>query len=72
MEITTVAMVPTPDQMAYPMFKGIVLSDNDKNKREQTKLKINPKVGSILENPSEAFNRDVPTNSKIMANSKNK
>ncbi len=69
-EIIVVATIPIPDHIAYAVFKGMVLNDNDKKKKQLTKAIITPIVGNSFENPSDAFNKEEPISSPIIASAK--
>ncbi len=69
-EIIVVATIPTPDHIAYAVFKGIVFNDNDKKKKQPTKATITPIVGKNFENPSDAFNKEEPISSPTIASAK--
>jgi hypothetical protein len=69
-EIIVVATIPTPDHIAYAVFKGIVFNDNDKKKKQPMKATITPIVGKIFENPSDAFNKEDPISSPTIASAK--
>jgi hypothetical protein len=69
-EIIVVATIPTPDQIAYAVFKGIVFNDNDKKKKQPTKATTTPIVGKGFENPSDAFNKEDPISSPTIASAK--
>jgi hypothetical protein len=71
-EIIVVATIPTPDHIAYAVFKGIVFNDNDKKKKQLTKAIITPIVGKSFENPSDAFNKEEPISSPTIASAKYK
>jgi hypothetical protein len=69
-EIIEVATIPTPDHIAYAVFKGIVFNDNDKKKKQPMKATTTPIVGKGFENPSDAFNKDDPISSPTIASAK--
>lgn len=69
-EIIVVATIPTPDHIAYAVFKGIVFNDNDKKKKQPTNDTITPIVGKSFENPSDAFNKEEPISSPAIASAK--
>jgi len=68
--IITVATVPKPDQIAYVMLSGSVLSDRDKNTSDKQKTTSDRTPNSGFENPCAAFKSDVPHSSHIIARTK--
>jgi len=52
------------------VFNGIVFKDRERKKKENVKARITPTLGYSLEKPSDAFKREEPISSPMIARSR--